>query len=94
MPAGTTGERMSDVADQVKAFVLSNFLFGQADQMPDDRESLVDSGVIDSTGILELIEFLELSFAITVADSETVPENLDSIISIARFVRSKQASAA
>lgn len=84
---------MPDTTERVREYLLTNFLFGQADRMPEGEDSLVDSGVVDSTGILELIEFLEETFSIAIADSETVPENLDSIGGIERFVRGKRQAA-
>lgn len=84
-----------DVSSELKDFILSAYLFGDESQMPDDDASLLESGVLDSTGVLELIEFLESSFGIEISDSETVPENLGSISGLTRFVTSKiQAPAA
>lgn len=79
--------------DQVREFVISNFLFGDTTRLPGDAESLLASGVVDSTGVLELVEFLESDLGVPVADHETVPANLDSIENIARFVAAKRASA-
>ena len=79
----------TSVADQVREFVVTNYLFGNQGRLPADSESLIESGVVDSTGILELIEFLEESFDISVGDAETVPDNLGSVEGIARFVGSK-----
>ena len=78
-------------ADQVRAFVVTNYLFGQEGRLPADSESLIESGVVDSTGILELIEFLEETFGITVGDSETVPGNLGSVAAIDAYVGRKLA---
>jgi acyl carrier protein len=72
-------------------FVVDNYLFGDAAKMPGDEESLVEGGVIDSTGILELIEFLESHFGIGVSETETVPENLGSVANLMRFVMGKKA---
>lgn len=80
---------MSDVESIVANFILENFLFGEASHAPAMSASLVDAGVIDSTGILELIEFLESEFDISVAEAETIPANLDTIDNIARYVRVK-----
>lgn len=77
------------VRGEIARFVLDNFLFGDASRMPADDDSLVETGVVDSTGVLELISFLEDHFGIVVADDETVPENLDSISSLTSFVGSK-----
>ena len=76
----------ADVVD----FIVSNYLFGDASRRPQDEESLVESGVVDSTGILELIEFLESRFGIEVSEPETVPDNLDSVANLTRFVEEKQ----
>lgn len=58
--------------------------------MPADTDSLLETGVLDSTGVLELIEFLEEEFSFSVEDSETVPENLGSIAGITHYVASKR----
>lgn len=79
----------TSVADQVRGFVVTNYLFGNESRLPADSASLIDGGVVDSTGILELIEFLEETFDISVGDSETVPDNLGSVAGITRFVGSK-----
>lgn len=77
------------VRTELTDFVVENFLFGDADRVPAAEESLVDGGIVDSTGILELIEFLESQFGIEVADTETVPTNLDSIANLTAFVLRK-----
>lgn len=79
-----------EVAEQLREFILTSFLFGDADRMPDDSDSLLRTGVLDSTGVLELIEFLESEFSIAVEDHETVPANLDSISGVVDFVTSKR----
>ena len=82
--------------DQIRAdireFVGSNYLFGETERIPADEESLLEQGVVDSTGILELIEFLEDHFSIAVAESETVVDNLGSIGGIVRFVSRKKSA--
>lgn len=82
----------SQVAAQVRQFILQAYLFGDEQRMPSDSESLMQAGVLDSTGVLELIEFLEDEFAITVEESETVPANLDSIAGLERYVTAKTES--
>lgn len=74
----------------IKEFILDSYLFGDDSRMPGDTDSLLETGVLDSTGVLELIEFLEMEFGITVEDNETVPENLGSIAGITRFVAAKR----
>ncbi|MEJ6554730.1 acyl carrier protein [Microbacterium esteraromaticum] len=80
---------MLTVDARIEDFILSSFLFGDAERMPSRTESLLETGVIDSTGVLELIEFLESEFGLQVLDDESVPENLDSIDNLARFVAAK-----
>lgn len=73
----------------VRAFIVENFLFGDASLAPSAEDSLLQGGVIDSTGVLELIFFIEERFGIDIADSEMIPDNLDSIARIVRFVTAK-----
>lgn len=77
------------IQKKVRAFVTSNFYVADPDTLK-DTDSLLDSGVIDSTGVLEVIAFVEDTFGVTVDDAEMLPENLDSIERIARFVVRKQ----
>jgi acyl carrier protein len=84
---------VGDVQERVERFILDNLLLGDDARMPSAADSLIGSGVIDSTGILELIEYLEQEFGIQVEDTETVPENLDGIDRIAVFVHRKTAEA-
>ncbi len=79
----------TQVRGKMVEFVVDNFLFGDTTRVPADSDSLLEAGVIDSTGVLELIEFLEADFGIQVRDSETVPENLDSIANLTAFVLRK-----
>ena len=82
---------MGDVQERVEQFILDNLLLGDDARMPSAADSLIGSGVIDSTGILELIEYLEQEFDVEVGDTETVPENLDGIERITAFVQRKLA---
>lgn len=78
------------IESKIRAYVAENFLFGDAAQL-DVNDSFLDKGIIDSTGILEIVMFLEENFGIKVADSEMLPENLDSIANITRFIEKKGA---
>jgi len=78
---------------QVREFVTSNFYVADPKTL-EDRTSLLDQGIIDSTGVLEVIMFIESTFGVTVEDSEMLPENLDSIERIAAFVARKQVAIA
>ncbi len=80
--------RMSDMKNKVKEFIIENFLFGNANGLRDDT-SFLEEGIIDSTGILELINFLEENFSITVKDEELIPENLDSINNVNAYLARK-----
>ncbi len=77
------------LSEQIKQFIINNFLFGDASRLTEDT-SFLDSGIIDSTGILEVITFLEDTFGITVNDDELLPENLDSINNLVRFIKTKK----
>ena len=76
----------------IKAFIVSNFLFGQDRPLAEDQ-SLLESGVVDSTGMLELVSFLEETYGITIADNELVPQNLDSLRNLNALVARKRAAA-
>jgi acyl carrier protein len=77
-----------DIKEQVRAFVTSNFYVADPSALPDEA-SLLDRGVIDSTGVMEVIFFIEETFGIKVEDSEMLPDNLDSIEKISTFVTKK-----
>jgi len=81
-----------DYAKEVRDFVVSNFLFGEAASLQDDT-SFLDSGIIDSTGMLEMIMFLENKCGVKVEPEEMVPENLDSINRVVQFLKRKLAGA-
>jgi acyl carrier protein len=78
--------------DIVRAFVVENFLFGDQTHPLAGSDSLIENGIIDSTGVLELVAFLEDRFEITMADSEIVPDNLDSLDRIVAYIASKAAA--
>jgi acyl carrier protein len=80
---------MSDVKSKIKTFIIENYLFGD-DEGLEESTSFLDEGIVDSTGILELIEFISEEFSITVEDEELVPENLDSINNVTAFIGRKK----
>jgi len=80
-----------DKLEPVRAFIVENFLFGRSGELS-DGQSFLESGIIDSTGILELVTFLEKTYSIQVGEEELIPENLDSISNISRYLRSKTSS--
>jgi acyl carrier protein len=80
---------MKEATNIIRNFIIDNFLFGEDDGFSDDA-SLLDEGIIDSTGVLELVTFLENTFSISIDDEELVPENLDSIKNASKFVDKKK----
>ena len=74
--------------EQLRRFMIENFLFGRPFELTDD-DSLQEAGIIDSTGVLELVTYLEGNFSISIGDEELLPENLDTINRLARFLESK-----
>lgn len=72
----------------IRKFLYENFILDEKDPLKDE-DSLLEKGVIDSTGVLELVAFIEEKYGITVEDEELIPENLDSIRNIAEFIRQK-----
>lgn len=78
---------------ELRKFVVENFLFGRELDFSDD-DSFLQKGIIDSTGVLELVSFLESNYGIEVKDEELLPENLDSINNLVRFLNGKMDGAA
>jgi len=74
---------------EIRQFVLDELLMGDSASMLDDGESFVETGTIDSTGVLEVVMFLEHNFQLKVQDRELVPENLDSVNRLVQFVMCK-----
>ncbi len=74
----------------IKEYLLENFLFGFNEDEVSDDASLMEMGILDSTGIMEVIAFLEQRFEIRIKDIEIIPENLSSIDAISAFVASKK----
>ena len=77
------------VLKKVREYVAENLLIGEEEAGFSDEQSFLETGLIDSTGILEVIFFLEKEFDLEIDDEEMVPENLDSVANIGRFVLSK-----
>jgi acyl carrier protein len=78
------------IRQQIATFIVDNLLLGRKIDL-DDVPSFLEAGIIDSTGVLELVHFLEDTFGISVADDEMVPDNLDSLARLAAFVDKKRA---
>jgi acyl carrier protein len=82
-----------NIAESVRKFLTTNFYIADPDELGNDA-SLLGRGIVDSTGILEVVAFLESDFGVTVGDEEMLPSNLDSIDNITAFVQRKKAESA
>jgi acyl carrier protein len=80
----------TDVISEVRSFIIERFLFGQDGDSLANGDSFMERRLVDSTGILEVVMFLEERYNLSVADDELVPENLDSVERIAAFIARKQ----
>jgi acyl carrier protein len=80
-------------SSKVREYIVENFLFGEGESLKDDT-SFLEEGIIDSTGILELVMFLEETYGIKIEDDELIPENMDSLQNIAQYLERKLAGSA
>ena len=80
---------MEQFKESVKKFILDNFLFESDENAVGYDDSFLEKGIIDSTGVMELVSFIEEEFKVSVDDDELIPENLDTINRLAGFVKSK-----
>ncbi|MFW5775128.1 MAG: acyl carrier protein [Chitinivibrionales bacterium] len=78
-----------DVRKSIRDFVNNNFLMGTNSVAYGDQDSFLQLGIIDSTGVLELVGYLQEAYNIQVADTDLVPENLDSIENVTSFIQRK-----
>ncbi len=79
-----------ELKSEIKYFIIDNFLYGQDDNTLGDDVSFLRTGIIDSTGVLELVSFVQEKFDITVSDEELLPENFDSLNKLAAFITKKR----
>lgn len=84
-------KRPMEIERRIRNFILENYLFTSDDGVLQTDQSLVQTGVLDSTGMLELVSFLHEAFKVEVYDDEMIPENLDSVDRLSTFVKSKLA---
>ena len=80
---------MSDIENVIIQFIRDNFIAGRSDVVIEHDLSLIEKGIMDSTGVLELVEFLESTYSIKVEDEELVPENLETVTNIVKFLKTK-----
>ncbi len=83
---------MLETSQEIRGFVIDNFLFGEADERFSNDDSFLENGLVDSMGILTLVEFVKEKYAISIEDEEIVPDNWDSVHRIAAFVQTKLGS--
>jgi len=81
----------AQIRERVRAFLVRTFYIPEADSLADDT-SLLETGIVDSTGVLEIVAFLQSEFGVQIKDSELTPGNLDCIASQVRFVAQKLAA--
>jgi acyl carrier protein len=84
---------MQAVKKAVRDYILENFLMGDSGAQLEDEHSFLEHHIIDSTGFIELVTFLESTYHIQIKDEEMIPENLDSLANVARFIENKLKSA-
>jgi len=77
------------IETMIRTYILENFLFSDDGSQLQDDASFLEEGIVDSTGVLELVMFVEETFNVTVEDEEILPENFDSVIQLAHYVRVK-----
>ncbi|MBC7982355.1 MAG: acyl carrier protein [Candidatus Obscuribacterales bacterium] len=80
----------TSLQDQIRAFILENYLFSNDVSALGLDDSLLGRGIVDSTGMLEIIYFIEEQLGVKVADQDMIPDNLDSVNRIAKYVESKR----
>ncbi len=76
--------------NKIRQFIFENFLFGESDEGLKDDDSFLDQGIIDSTGVLELVAYLEETFQLEIKDEELIPENFDSVNNLVNFINKKE----
>jgi acyl carrier protein len=86
------GSRGMNIKEEIREFILNNFLKGDRSKRVADDTSFIEEGIIDSIGILELVAFLEEKFGIKVEDDEIAPENFESLEKLDSYIKSKAAS--
>jgi acyl carrier protein len=75
--------------DELRQFVTDNFMYGKPYEGFADDDSFIERGIMDSTAVMELVAYLERRYRITLHDKDLIPDNLDSVTSLARFVKSR-----
>ncbi len=79
-----------DIKAQIREFIVDNFMMGRDPEELKDNNSLLEMNIIDSTGVLEMVGFLEETYEITIEDDELIPDNLDSLVKMEAFINRKK----
>jgi acyl carrier protein len=77
------------IQDDIRSFVIDTFLFGEDDGLKDDS-SFLEEGIVDSTGIMQLVSYLQEQYLVSIEDEELIPDNLDSIQRVTTFIEEKR----
>ena len=80
------------IEENIRNFIVENFILEPGQGNFDNTQSFLETGIIDSTGILELVSFIEEHYGIKIEDEELIPDNLDSISNVVRFINKKLAA--
>jgi acyl carrier protein len=83
----------TDIESRVRGFIAENLLFSNKGYPHSDETSFLETGVVDSMGIMELVMFIEENFSINIEDHEVIPDNFDSVSKVGSYIRQKMASA-
>ena len=83
-------KHVQQIDHAVRHFIVERFLYGDQSAPLADADSLLDKGIIDSTGVLELVAYLQSEFGIEILDEEIIPDNLDSIFKLTQYIQRKQ----
>ena len=78
-----------DTKEKVRNFIIENFMFGREDATLNDEDPFIDEGIIDSTGFLEIIGFIQDEFSFEVSDKELIPDNFDSVNKLVAYIGRK-----
>ena len=80
---------MNSAADRIRGFILENFLFNDKSRTIGDDESFLESGIIDSTGVIEVVAWIEENYNFSVDDEDLVPEKFDSVSNLTKYIDGK-----
>lgn len=78
-----------EIENQLREYIIDNFMFADDDGQLTSKASLFDNGIIDSTGVLDLVSFIEETYEIQVEDTDLVPENFDSLTNIRTYIEAR-----